>query len=368
MTALKALPLIAAAIILATVATIRPDAVVAQGESTVQAPGNVIAANGENPGDVLISWKAVEDAAHYRVGWVAYPDYEEIHLNGGRPWDEAFAFVDVENIGQTTRTVRRLTPGTLYAFRVGSNDNRYGQPKWSQWVMLTLNDGGISLPKPQNYTLVPGHDEDGNSVIKASWDKISDDVEHYVCWREASASDWESCGWDGEPTYESTHRRLTPGVSHDFAIRAVSSRIVPRHADPVFSEWVFATATVPEPVNRCPTDEICDDLSNTRRANLWLRLWMDGSNVEVSAKPAFDVSAYGLNVVVRSGNRSEKYCNTSTLHNEDEAYTQLGCGLLKVPLSAVGLISAEADGYGLRCARQFESTVQELIYACVWRN
>ena len=129
MTVLKALPLIAIAIILATVVTIRPDAVVAQGQSSLQAPADVTVRDDDTPGDVVISWNTVDAADYYRIGWVAYPDYEEIHLNGGRPWDEAFAFVDVENIGQTSRTVRRLTPGTLYAFRVGSKSAKDGASK-----------------------------------------------------------------------------------------------------------------------------------------------------------------------------------------------------------------------------------------------
>ena len=102
------------------------------------APANVNVADSENPGDVIITWDAVPSAAYYRIGWVAYPDYVEISEEGGRPWSEAFAFVDVENIGQTSRTIRRLTPGALYAFRVASNVSLYGEPSWSGWVLLDL--------------------------------------------------------------------------------------------------------------------------------------------------------------------------------------------------------------------------------------
>ena len=102
------------------------------------APANVNVADSENPGDVIITWDAVPGAAYYRIGWVAYPDYVEISEEGGRPWSEAFAFVDVENIGQTSRTIRRLTPGVLYAFRVASNVSLDGEPSWSGWVLLDL--------------------------------------------------------------------------------------------------------------------------------------------------------------------------------------------------------------------------------------
>ena len=44
----------------------------------------------DTPGDVVITWDAVETANHYRIGGVAYPDCQEI-TEAGRPWDEAFA-------------------------------------------------------------------------------------------------------------------------------------------------------------------------------------------------------------------------------------------------------------------------------------
>ena len=110
----------------------------AHAQGTMPAPANVNVADSENPGDVIITWEAVPSAAYYRIGWVAYPDYVEISKEGGRPWSEAFAFVDVENIGQTSRTIRRLTPGVLYAFRVASNVSLYGEPSWSGWVLLDL--------------------------------------------------------------------------------------------------------------------------------------------------------------------------------------------------------------------------------------
>ena len=114
------------------------------------APSNVIAANGENPGEALISWDAVDDAAYYRIGWIAYPDY--VAVPEGQDWREAFVFVDVANRGQNERTITRLTPGVLYAFTVASNDNRYGEPQWSEWATLTLNAGApcpAAEPEPQ---------------------------------------------------------------------------------------------------------------------------------------------------------------------------------------------------------------------------
>ena len=61
---------------------------------------------------------------------------------------------------------------------------------------------------------------------------------------------------------------------------------------PVFSEWVFASATALASSHNCPDDAICDDLSNTVLAHLWLRLWeeqtYDGNyKIVVSANPYF---------------------------------------------------------------------------------
>ena len=105
-------------------------------------------------------------ANYYRVGWIAYEDYDAITA-AGRPWSEGFAFVDVENLGQTSRTVTRLTPGILYAFIVGSNDTLYGAPQWSAWAQLTLNDDASSCPTKPPTTVVAGdYDADDDGLIE----------------------------------------------------------------------------------------------------------------------------------------------------------------------------------------------------------
>ena len=38
------------------------------------APANVRAVNGMNAGEVSVLWDAVDGAAFYRIGWVAYDD------------------------------------------------------------------------------------------------------------------------------------------------------------------------------------------------------------------------------------------------------------------------------------------------------
>ena len=135
-------------------------------QSPPPVPGSIAAANGPNPGEAIISWAAVDAAAYYRIGWIATEDYNAI-TEAGRPWTEGFAFVDVENLGQTSRTVSRLTPGMLYAFVVGSNDTQYGAPQWSEWATLTLNDDASSCPTKPPTTVVAGdYDADDDGLIE----------------------------------------------------------------------------------------------------------------------------------------------------------------------------------------------------------
>ena len=138
-------------------------------QSPPPAPGIIAAVNGPNPGEAIISWAAVDGAAYYRVGWIAYEDYNAITA-AGRPWSEGFAFVDVENLGQTSRTVTRLTPGILYAFIVGSNDTQYGAPQWSAWAQLTLNDDASSCPTdptgPPTTVVAGDYDADDDGLIE----------------------------------------------------------------------------------------------------------------------------------------------------------------------------------------------------------
>ena len=77
----------------------------ASAQGPFPAPTNVVVRDGANPGDVVISWNCVPSANFYRIGWVAYKDYQA-EIAAGRPWLEAFTFIDVANRGQISRTVR----------------------------------------------------------------------------------------------------------------------------------------------------------------------------------------------------------------------------------------------------------------------
>ena len=105
------------------------------------APANIMAVNGPNPGETIVTWDAVDGANFYRIGWLSRTDYQ----NAGDDWLERFAFSEVED--KTSYTVTRLTPGEYYWFIVASNATRDGAPTWpTTWAPLTLNEDDAACP------------------------------------------------------------------------------------------------------------------------------------------------------------------------------------------------------------------------------
>ena len=128
-------------------------------------PGNVRAVDGGSAGEVTVSWDAVDEADFYRIGWVAFDDIAVVRADG-RPWLDAFAFMDVTNYGQTGHTLTGLHPGVDYAFIAGSVSSRFGIAQWSEWEYLTLADasatscptdtgGEPAAPQTPNSTATP---------------------------------------------------------------------------------------------------------------------------------------------------------------------------------------------------------------------
>ena len=132
-------------VLIATLALVGANIPPASAQGNLPAPTKVTAVNGPNAGEAIIIWNTVADAAYYRIGWVSYADYLTV-TEEGRPWLEAFVFVDVANRGQTSYTVTRLEPGVRHAFLVASNATQYGEPQWSEWSLLTLNSATSSCP------------------------------------------------------------------------------------------------------------------------------------------------------------------------------------------------------------------------------
>ena len=109
----------------------------AQGASPA-APANVRAANGAEPGQAVVRWDAVVDAAYYRIGWVNMETFRAVEAEDGREWLDVFAFHDVVNRGQTAQTLSDLEPGVQYAFIMASVGHRFGNAAgWSNWTYLT---------------------------------------------------------------------------------------------------------------------------------------------------------------------------------------------------------------------------------------
>ena len=100
---------------------------VAHAQTTEGPTPSLQAADGENQGEVELTWGPVEgeEAASWRVGWLAVVDYQE-HQANGEFW-QYFAYSDVTT--HSSWTVRRLTPGVEYYFVVGQ-ENAEGSLEW----------------------------------------------------------------------------------------------------------------------------------------------------------------------------------------------------------------------------------------------
>ena len=98
---------------------------------------NIAVRDGANPGEVVISWDAVPEATHYRIGYVnMVTDYPLAKASQTGNWLEAFVYVDVEaqNFtvvgGRTEYTIRRLEQGVRHAFTVRTGDSPHGDYTW----------------------------------------------------------------------------------------------------------------------------------------------------------------------------------------------------------------------------------------------
>ncbi len=152
------------ALIGAVLATAAPAA--AQGGATPVT--NIQLASGSNSGEVVVSWNAVPQATHYRIGYVNMEvDYHLSKASCTEEWISAFIYVDVDardipiSNGRAAYTVRRLSPGARHAFTVLTSSNFYnnrenagGDFSWPQnprWKFLAGRDAlpsSMTLPTP----------------------------------------------------------------------------------------------------------------------------------------------------------------------------------------------------------------------------
>ena len=128
----------------------------------VSAPAatNIQVRDGQQPGEVIITWNAAPGVSHYRIGYVNMDrDYPRAKASATGNWREAFIYVDVEAVNfqnGTTYTLYGLQEGAYHAFAV----SRYGQPTWPSnppWQHHTVADSGDGSD-PVDCPVAPAND------------------------------------------------------------------------------------------------------------------------------------------------------------------------------------------------------------------
>lgn len=134
-------------------------------QSGAPATGNIRVRDGANPGEVIISWNAVPQATHYRIGYVNMEtDYPLAKTSVTGDWINAFIYVDenARNVpvssGRAEYTVRRLEQNVRHAFTVltsnsfvdtgggGSVNSEFSWPSSPRWEFHTVADRGSECP------------------------------------------------------------------------------------------------------------------------------------------------------------------------------------------------------------------------------
>ena len=116
----------------------------AQAQTNLPAPANVTVVNGDNPGEVVVSWDAVSGASGYSVRWVHHDSAWAVH-RAGQDWRNLIQSVDVAGGRITTHTLtidNRAAGEVQYGFGVGSKSASATSPNWSAWQFLNVRSSG----------------------------------------------------------------------------------------------------------------------------------------------------------------------------------------------------------------------------------
>ena len=106
---MKSLKLVLAALVMATAFLVAGSIALAQ--SSAPATGNIAVRDGINPGEVVVSWDAVSEATHYRIGYVnMVTDYPLAKASVTGDWVNAFIYVDENARKSRFPTGGRNTP------------------------------------------------------------------------------------------------------------------------------------------------------------------------------------------------------------------------------------------------------------------
>ena len=117
-----------------------------QAQTGLSAPANVQVADGDNTGEVVVSWDAVDGATGYSVRWVNV-DTALVVYDAGGDWEQYIQSADIDS-GDTTSytfTVNRARPGAEYAFAVRSRSGPDTESGWSDWERWVLQDAETVL-------------------------------------------------------------------------------------------------------------------------------------------------------------------------------------------------------------------------------
>ena len=148
---------VVAVVVVAILAVVVGGATQAHAQTGAPATGNIKVVDGTNPGAVIVSFDAVPDSTHYRIGYVNMEtDYLLAKASGTGEWIEAFIYADVDarNFavdadGRTQYTLRRLEQGVRHAFTVRTTDGLQRKPTWPsnpRWRFHVVADRGAACP------------------------------------------------------------------------------------------------------------------------------------------------------------------------------------------------------------------------------
>ena len=141
--ALPVIAIVVAATFAAAVGWLVPDneARAQTGLPTTPAPADAQVVNGENPGEVVVSWDAVPGASGYVIRWVDNDAAWDAHY-AGHDWQDLILVTVVEGSETTTHTLTVSNPTTgaaQYQFSIGSKSRPGADPvNWSAWQLLEV--------------------------------------------------------------------------------------------------------------------------------------------------------------------------------------------------------------------------------------
>ena len=168
----------------------------ADAQGGIPAPVNVQVADGENPGEAVITWDAATGASGYTVRWVGLEALWDAHLSGTN-WYDLIETLDSGGSGATSHVLAsgHLASGELYMFGVGTVSGDGGEPNWSDWktwklggpdgqavlaaaLAISKNASDLNTATQQRASLIPAQLVEGHSLELSNQLEILADSGH----------------------------------------------------------------------------------------------------------------------------------------------------------------------------------------------